>query len=172
MEYPVIANLGEYEGYLPKQQCYNTKEVKSFYNECRHLSTKIKNLKMAEILQQPIMVHTYRAAGVMPEQIAEYVESVLKLSEEKKNGMITDLYAIYGMSGVNMNENKQISQQSEWLALDTALVKHLTIPMKKFVAENARARMGTPKKYKFALKVINWFGKHTSHSKKIVSDYI
>ncbi len=171
MEYPVIANLGVYEGYLPKQQFYNTKEVKSFYNEHRHLSKQSKDSKMAEMLQQPIMAHTYREAGMPPELIAEYIESVLKLSEEKKNGMITDLYVIYGMSGVNMDENKQISSQNEWTALDEALVKHLSIPMKKFVAERIKTTKTTNRKCGLGNKIMRWFVKHPCSSKKFVSDY-
>ena len=60
MEYPVIANLGVYEGYLPKQQFYNTKEVKSFYNEHRHLSKQSKDSKMAEMLQQEFLPRIHR----------------------------------------------------------------------------------------------------------------
>ncbi|MBR6356095.1 MAG: hypothetical protein IKR92_04490 [Alphaproteobacteria bacterium] len=170
MEYPVIADLGEYEGYLPKQQFYNTKEVRSFYAERHKLSKQARDSKLAEMLQQPIMANTYRAAGVASNLVAEYIESVLKMPEEKKNGMITDLYTIYGMSGVNMANNQQISSQSEWRALDAALVKNLSVPMKKFVAEKTRERIGTPKKSEFALKVVHWFGKHSSGSKKIVTD--
>lgn len=165
MEYPVIANLNEYEGYLPKKQSVNLKEVLSLYKEYKQLSKQRKDAKLAEILQQPIMANTYRAAGVAPIQISDYIENVLSYSEEKKNGMITDLYAIYDSLRVDTAPDNQISEQNEWIALNRALVQNLAVPMKRFVAEQVQAKKESTPNIGIGKKVVCWIEKRIFGSK-------
>lgn len=137
MFYAFFADLGEYDGFLPKQQLYNVKEITSFYKMFKQLSQCQKKAKLAEILQQPVMVDAYRTAGLAPQQISDYVESVLNLSEAKQNGMVADLYTIYGMSAARADNKRQIGLPCEWKNLSGDIAKYLAVPIRKFVVEHS-----------------------------------
>ncbi len=172
MSYQMVDELGAYKDVLQNQQSYNVAEVTFLQNEVvaknEGAASKNKDAMLADLLKQPIMARAYKAAGIAPEQVSEYVESVLKMPENKKNDMIIGMYALYANAGMQHDNDarNQISDNREWGALAARLTNSPVVmyPMKDFV----KAKQPTePQKVSFGEKVTRWVAKRFPGAKEL-----
>lgn len=163
-QYPLQAafDVGEYADVLQKQQSYNVAEVSFLQHKVE--SREDKDAMLKDLMVQPVMVDAYRTAGVKPDMVAGYVDSVLKMKPEDKDDLIRNMYALYGIAGENHDNDvaRQVSDKREWLSLKASLVRgSITYPMRDYVkAQNPSNKEPEKKKRMVKLKegVGRWFG--------------
>ena len=164
-QYPLQAafDVGEYADVLQKQQSYNVAEVSFLQHKVE--SREDKDAMLKDLMVQPVMVDAYRTAGVKPDMVAGYVDSVLKMKPEDKDDLIRNMYALYGIAGENHDNDaaRQVSDKREWLSLKASLVRgSITYPMRDYVeAQNPSNKEPEKKKRMVKLKegVGRWFEK-------------
>lgn len=155
--------IGEYAEVLHKQQSYNVAEVSDlFFNEKDEAA---RDAKLAELLKQPVMAAAYKAGGIAPEKVSEYVDSVLAWDKFKKEDLLLKLYSAYGDAGDDHDYDKanQISDGREWGKISSSLAQssRMILPMRAFARKQADSEVKTEDKtFPFGRKVLQWLKKY------------